>query len=89
MSLSHQDFRRRQTAITLNGISHKPLTVAFTEMGRGPPIILLHGIPTWSYLYNDVIPLLAPHMRVIAPDFLGHGYSDRRELLRPIIASTN
>lgn len=40
---------------------------------------MLHGIPTWSYLYNDVIPDLADNYRVIAPDFLGHGWSDKRD----------
>jgi len=79
MSLTHEAFRKRQKTVTLTGLSYRPLTVALTDIGRGTPIILLHGIPTWSYLYNDVIPLLTPHMRVIAPDFLGHGYSDRRD----------
>ena len=49
----------------------------------------MHGIPTWSYLYNDVIPLLAPSVRIIAPDFLGHGYSDRRDFIdRSLVAQT-
>ena len=40
----------------------------------------MHGIPTWGYLYHAVIPLLAEAgYRVIAPDFLGHGWSDRRD----------
>jgi len=39
----------------------------------------MHGIPTWGYLYHAVIPLLAQAgYRVFAPDFLGHGWSDRR-----------
>jgi haloalkane dehalogenase len=46
--------------------------------------------PTWSFLYNEVIPLLAPHCRVIAPDFLGHGYSDKRDFFdRSLLAQTN
>jgi pimeloyl-ACP methyl ester carboxylesterase len=57
--------------------------------GPGRAGLLLHGIPTWSYLYNDVIPLLAPRLRVIAPDFLGHGYSDRRDFFdRSLLAQT-
>ena len=58
---------------------HLPVRVAYTDVGAGPPLLLLHGIPTWSYLYADLIPLLAPHFRLIAPDFLGHGWSDRRD----------
>ena len=72
-------FRARQKTVTLDGIAHLPLTVAYTDVGEGEPVVLLHGIPTWSYLYHDVIPLLEPHCRVLAPDFLGHGYSDRRD----------
>ena len=63
--------------------------MAWTELGEGPPIILLHGIPTWSFLYNEVIPQLAESARVIAPDFLGHGYSDRRDFFdRSLLAQT-
>ena len=79
MAMSHEAFRKNQKAVELDGLSYLRLEVAYTEQGRGEPVILLHGIPTWSFLYREVIPLLAPHCRVIAPDFLGHGYSDRRD----------
>ena len=43
-------------------------------------ILLMHGIPTWGYLYHAVIPRLVDEgYRVVAPDFLGHGWSDRRD----------
>jgi haloalkane dehalogenase len=87
--LGHEAFRQRQTAADLYGLSFAPLRVAWTDVGAGEPVILLHGIPTWSFLYNEVIPLLAPHHRVIAPDFLGHGYSDRRDFFdRSLVAQT-
>ena len=89
MSLTHEAFRKRQTSAELSGLSYRPLSVAWTDIGKGDPVILLHGIPTWSYLYNDVIPLLGPHFRVLAPDFLGHGYSDRRDFFdRSLLAQT-
>lgn len=89
MSLMHEVFRKRQRSAEFSGLSYRPLTVAWTEVGEGEPVILLHGIPTWSYLYNDVIPLLAPSVRIIAPDFLGHGYSDRRDFFdRSLVAQT-
>ena len=89
MSLTHEVFRKRQRSAEFSGLSYRPLTVAWTEVGEGEPVILLHGIPTWSYLYNDVIPLLAPSVRIIAPDFLGHGYSDRRDFFdRSLVAQT-
>ena len=87
--LGHQAFRSRQQWADLDGLCHKPLLVAWTDIGAGDPVILLHGIPTWSFLYNEVIPLLAQSHRVIAPDFLGHGYSDRRNFFdRSLIAQT-
>ena len=76
---SHQAFREQQRTVELSGLGPLPLRVAYTDRGSGEPVLLLHGIPTWSFLYADVIPLLEPHCRVIAPDFLGHGWSDRRD----------
>jgi haloalkane dehalogenase len=46
--------------------------------GGGEIVLLLHGQPTWSYLYRKVIPVLADHgLRVIAPDLIGFGRSDK------------
>ena len=52
-------------------------TIAYREMGTGDPIVLLHGNPTSSYLWRDVMPALALLGRVIAPDLIGHGDSDK------------
>ena len=52
-------------------------TIAYREMGDGDPIVLLHGNPTSSYLWRDVMPALAPLGRVIAPDLIGLGDSDK------------
>jgi pimeloyl-ACP methyl ester carboxylesterase len=88
--LTHDAFRQRQKSVELEGLSHKKLRVAYTDLGKGEPVILLHGIPTWSFLYNEVIPLLAETARVIAPDFLGHGYSDKRDFFdRSLLAQTD
>ena len=44
----------------------------------GPPVVLLHGEPTWSYLYRTMIPTLADAgHRVLAPDLIGFGRSDK------------
>ncbi|MBM3687616.1 MAG: alpha/beta fold hydrolase [Actinobacteria bacterium] len=77
------DFRATQQRTVLSGIARLPLEVAYIDQGPADAsevIVLLHGIPTWSYLYGAVIPLLAGHARVIAPDFIGHGWSDRRDV---------
>jgi len=51
--------------------------LAHVEMGQGAPIVLLHGNPTSSFLWRDVMPPLAARGRVIAPDLIGHGDSDK------------
>jgi haloalkane dehalogenase len=51
--------------------------LAYLEVGSGAPIVLLHGNPTSSYLWRDVIPELAGSGRVIAPDLIGHGDSEK------------
>jgi len=45
--------------------------------GTGRPVVCLHGEPTWSYMYRNVIPPLTESHRVIAPDFVGFGKSDK------------
>jgi pimeloyl-ACP methyl ester carboxylesterase len=47
--------------------------VAYIDQGSGEPIVLLHGCPFQSFEYSKVIPSLARHYRVIAPDLLGLG----------------
>lgn len=43
--------------------------------GRGPLLLLLHGNPTWSFLYRDIIAGLKEQFRCIAPDYPGFGLS--------------
>lgn len=50
---------------------------AFIHVGRGPAILLIHGIGDSSDTWRDVISVLARHYTVIAPDLLGHGRSDK------------
>ena len=86
---THQTFSARQRTLELDGLGPLALRMAYTDVGSGDPVVLLHGIPTWSFLYGDVIPLLEPRCRVIAPDFLGHGWSDRRDRFdRSLMAQT-
>lgn len=56
-------------------------------------MLLLHGWPQHWYLWRDVIPLVAPHARVIAPDFRGFGWTDvpetgyeKEQLMRDVVA---
>jgi haloalkane dehalogenase len=51
--------------------------IAYLEAGTGDPIVLLHGNPTSSYLWRNVIPELEGCGRVIVPDLIGQGDSDK------------
>jgi haloalkane dehalogenase len=49
----------------------------YVDEGQGFPVLMLHGNPTWSFFYRKLIQRLSPRMRVIAPDHLGCGLSDK------------
>jgi haloalkane dehalogenase len=49
--------------------------VHYVDEGSGPPLLLLHGNPTWSFLYRDVVKGLRDRYRCIAPDYPGFGLS--------------
>ncbi len=51
--------------------------LAYHDEGSGPAVVLLHGFPLTSYLWRGLIPTLAARHRVLAPDLLGLGDSDR------------
>lgn len=51
--------------------------MAYVDIGEGDPIVLLHGNPTSSYLWRNVIPHLSGLGRCIAPDLIGMGESDK------------
>jgi haloalkane dehalogenase len=51
--------------------------MAYVEVGSGDPIVFLHGNPTSSYLWRDVMPYLEGLGRCIAPDYIGMGDSDK------------
>ena len=53
--------------------------MAHVEVGEGRPIVLLHGNPTSSFLWRDVIPALSGLGRCLAPDLIGMGDSDKLE----------
>jgi haloalkane dehalogenase len=49
----------------------------YIEQGRGEPIVFIHGNPTWSYLWRNILPHLVPYGRCIAVDLIGYGRSDK------------
>ena len=53
------------------------LRMHYVDEGEGDPALLLHGEPTWAFLYRKMIPPLAGVGRVVAPDYFGFGRSDK------------
>ena len=51
--------------------------MAYVELGSGDPIIFLHGNPTSSYLWRNIMPHLEGQGRCLAPDLIGMGDSDK------------
>lgn len=53
------------------------LRMHYVDEGEGTPVLLLHGEPTWAFLYRKVIAGLAGRARCLAPDYFGFGRSDK------------
>ena len=52
-------------------------TMRYVDEGTGPPIVMVHGTPTWSFLYRDLVKGLRDRYRCVVPDLLGFGLSDK------------
>jgi len=75
--VNHEAWSAEQTSTTLSVDGHD-LEVAYYEAGTdsgGPPVVFLHGIPTWSFLWRRIAPALAADRHVVAPDLPGYGNS--------------
>lgn len=55
-------------------------TLAYREAGSGPVIVFLHGNPSSSYVWRGVLPAVAEHARVLAPDLIGMGASGKPDI---------
>ena len=69
MAVQAQDQHHRER-IAVGGTDMR-----YVDVGEGKPVIFLHGNPTWSYLWRNVIPYLADQRRCLAPDLVGMGQS--------------
>ncbi len=70
-SISPSDsYERKRVALLGTEMAH-------VETGEGDPVVFLHGNPTSSYLWRNVIPHVEPHARCLAPDLVGMGDSDK------------
>jgi len=68
----------RQT-LTITDASGYPVSIAYGEKGTGKPLILVHGIGSWSYNWRHCIEPLSQHFRVICFDAKGYGFSAKPE----------
>jgi cis-3-alkyl-4-acyloxetan-2-one decarboxylase len=53
------------------------LRLHYLEEGRGDPVVMLHGNPTWSYYYRNLVAAIRDRFRCIVPDHIGCGFSDK------------
>jgi pimeloyl-ACP methyl ester carboxylesterase len=65
----------------VEGVEHRwvaagDVSLHVAEAGAGPPVVLLHGWPQHWWIWRKVVPLLAPHARLIMPDLRGFGWSE-------------
>lgn len=77
-----REYQRLQLVTTL-----QDRFISYVEAGDGSPIILIHGIPVWGYVWHGLYPKLARTHRVLIPDLLGFGYSDKADCFDRSIAS--
>jgi len=76
-----RSFQRRQRVMEIGD-----RFVSYIDEGRGEPVVLLHGMPTWGLLWERMIAALNLRYRILAPDFLGFGYSEKRDCFDRSIA---
>lgn len=58
--------------VTVDGVQ-----MSFLDEGEGPVVVMVHGNPSWSYLYRNLIAGLKDNYRCIVPDHIGCGFSDK------------
>ena len=54
--------------------------MAYIDEGEGDPIVFIHGAPESAYIWRNLMPFLEPYGRVIAPELIGHGLSDKPDV---------
>lgn len=73
------DFPFAAHYVTVPGGEGVDLRIGYVDEGPrdAAPVLLMHGEPSWSYLYRKIIPRLSGEHRVLAPDLVGFGRSDK------------
>jgi len=81
--MDHEAWSAAQSETTV-AVDGRELSVAYYEGGAeaggdAETLVFLHGIPTWSYLWRRIAPAFEDEYRVLVPDLVGYGNSDRRD----------
>lgn len=63
--------------LDLNGLKYH-----FLDQGKGEPVVMIHGNPTWSFYFRELVKGLSPQFRTIVPDHIGCGLSDKPDIKR-------
>lgn len=67
----------KNSVVSSSFVAVKNINIHYLYAGKGDPIILLHGVPTYSYLWRNIIGPLSQTGLVLAPDLPGYGLSDK------------
>ncbi|MEE6210467.1 alpha/beta hydrolase [Salarchaeum sp. III] len=78
--MNHEEYRARQDTVTVDVDGHS-VEVAYYEDGPadGEPLVFVHGIPTWGFLWREIAPEFTDDYRVIVPDLAGYGSSEQTD----------
>ncbi len=76
-STANADQKESENAVAYKTVEIEGLDIFYREAGSpdNPALLLLHGFPTSSHMYRELIPALADEYHLIAPDYPGYGYS--------------
>jgi haloalkane dehalogenase len=72
VTVPHHLFPFESHFVEIDGLKHH-----YLDEGRGAPVVMVHGNPTWSFYYRDLVAGLRDRSRTIVPDHIGCGYSDK------------
>ncbi len=68
----HSSYPFKSHFLDLNGLKYH-----YLDEGKGDPVVMVHGNPTWSFYYRNLVKALRPTYRTIVPDHIGCGLSDK------------
>lgn len=77
MEARTKELNQNITSKTVDVLGSK---IHYLEQGEGDPILFLHGMPTSSYVWRNILPALSDQARCIAPDLIGMGRSDKPDI---------